>query len=225
MKFTSLISKFFLLCSSFSILSASSIDELKQILEDEYKKYYQSIFIKAMELKPQKPIVGDFKDYEFLSIEIISYKSRGYFKADFKHENAIKSLYFSYNMIADAYVLVAKNDMKKEQNVGMFDFKKQKMDINKIPQNAVFSIQSNLICKTNIKKDRIFTSSMFKTSFLINKNDNVVVEIKDGGLSVFVDMIALGSGNLGQKIKLKNKDGKIFYGIVKSHKNVLLLNL
>lgn len=221
----SLISRFFLLCFCCGFLYASSIDELKQKLEDEYAKHYKSIFIKAMDLKPQKQIVGDFSEYEFLSMDIIAYKSRGYFKADFRYQNDIKTLYFAYNMVADAYVLVAKNDMKKEQNVGIFDYKKQKLDINKIPKNAIFTIQNNLICKTNIKKDRILTSSMFKTTFLVNKNDNVVVEIKDGGLSVFVDMIALESGNLGQKIKLKSKEGKIFYGRVKSHKNVLMLNL
>lgn len=55
---------------------------------------------------------------------------------------------------------------------------------------------------------------MFKTKTLIQRNDSVYGIVRDGELSMMIELKAMQSGNLNQKIRLKNKDGKIVHGKV-----------
>ncbi|HEC1757326.1 TPA: flagella basal body P-ring formation protein FlgA, partial [Campylobacter lari] len=54
------------------------------------------------------------------------------------------------------------------------------------------------------------------------RNDSVYGVIKDGDLSMIIELKALQSGNLNQRIRLKNKDGKVVHGKVISKNYVEL---
>lgn len=68
----------------------------------------------------------------------------------------------------------------------------------------------------------ILKYNMFKTKTLIQRNDSVYGVIKDGDLSMIIELKALQSGNLNQRIRLKNKDGKVVHGKVISKNYVEL---
>ena len=57
---------------------------------------------------------------------------------------------------------------------------------------------------------------------LIKKGERVNAVLSDGALSIIVEVTALENGNLGETIKVKNNDKKVFSAQIVSKKQVMI---
>lgn len=159
------------------------------------------------------------KDYDncFLN-SAVKLNTQGIFRAICNNQNK----QFSYTLNATSKVLILKRNIAKDEIITINDVLQKNISFKQAPSDAVSVLNKDSYAKSFIKANSILTQNKLKPNYLINKEDSVVGIIDDGNLSVFIDLIALQNGLKGQKIRLKNNDGKIIYGEILNNKQVLI---
>lgn len=196
---------------------ASNFDEVKLALIKEFKTNYPQIEIISLELNTQSSLPEDFNQYVFLKLGNHNFeKADGFIKAEFKTpEQFKKNIFFKYFLKAKLEVLQSTRPISRNENLSPASFKIVKIPFDKVPSGILKKDEiANLIAKSNIKENMILKYNMFKTKTLIQRNDSVYGVMKDGDLSMIIELKAMQSGNLNQRIRLKNKEGKVVHGKV-----------
>ena len=89
------------------------------------------------------------------------------------------------------------------------------ISFDRVPLGALSSTDDlNIVSKTVIKKNAILKKNMFKEIDLIKRNDNIMGILKDLGVNMMVELKAIEGGKIGEKIRLKNKEGKVVEGLI-----------
>ncbi|EGX6882305.1 flagellar basal body P-ring formation protein FlgA [Campylobacter lari] len=225
LRFELFIKNIILLLFFYTLSFASNFDEVKLALIKEFKTNYPQIEIISLELNTQSALPEDFNQYVFLKLGNHNFdRADGFIKAEFKTpEQYKKNIFFKYFLKAKLEVLQSTCPISRNENLSPASFKILKIPFDKAPQGILKKDEiANLIAKSNIRENMILKYNMFKTKTLIQRNDSVYGVIKDGDLSMIIELKALQSGNLNQRIRLKNKDGKVVHGKVISKNYVEL---
>ncbi|WP_291952658.1 flagellar basal body P-ring formation chaperone FlgA [Campylobacter sp.] len=196
---------------------ASNFDEVKLALIKEFKTNYPEIEIISLELDTQSSLPQDFNQYTFLKLGNHNFdRSDGFIKAEFKTPKQYKkNIFFKYFLKAKLEILQSTRFISRNENLSPSSFKIVKISFDKVPNGILKKSEIvGLIAKSNIRENVILKYNMFKTKTLIQRNDSVYGIVRDGELSMMIELKAMQSGNLNQKIRLKNKDGKIVHGKV-----------
>ncbi|MCX2683004.1 flagellar basal body P-ring formation chaperone FlgA [Campylobacter sp. MIT 21-1685] len=212
----------FLVFFLFAFANASNLESVRQALTKEFQNNFPKLSITQIELKSTS-LPKDFENYKFLRIANAKLnKAQGFIRAEFiTPQNIHKNIFFRYFIQANLEVLRANRPIKKGQRLTELDYDLIVMDFDKVPLNALEATK-NLIAKTNINKNTVLKDSMFKAIALIHKNDSVVGILNAENVNVLIELIALENGNIGEKIKAKNKEGKTIQGVVVDKKRILL---
>lgn len=206
------------------ILEAGNLDLVKAALTKEYQNNFPQIIINQIDLKITS-LPKDFENFEFLRIANGKFnKAQGFLRAEFKTpQNISKNVFFRYFIRANLEVLRSTRAIKRGDRIGAFDYKIVMMDFDKVPNNALSKEDlNNLLAKNNISKNTILRQNMFKTTAIIKRNDQVIGVLKDKGIDVLIELVSLQSANLGERIRVKSKDGRVMQGIVMGKNRVLL---
>lgn len=215
---------FFFLFVFLSFVSAGNLDQIKIALNKEFTNNFPKIIITKIDLKTS-PLPEDFEEYEFVRLGSGRFtRSIGFGRAEFKNaKNEQKNVFFKYFVKARLEAVKSISAIKKDEKLQAFHYKGVLLDFDKIPLNALsLDDTQNLIAKNNIKKNTILKENMFKTNALIKKNDPIIGVLKDKSIDVLIELVALQSGNLNEKVRAKNKDGKVMQGIVIAKDRILL---
>ena len=214
----------FLFLFLWQFLEAGNLELIKAALTKEYQNNFPQIAIKQVDLKITS-LPKDFEQFEFLRIANGKFnKSQGFLRAEFKTpQNISKNVFFRYFIRANLEVLRSTRAIKRGDRLGALDYKIVLMDFDKVPSNALgVEDLNNLLAKSNISKNTILRQNMFKTTAIIKRNDQVIGVLKDSGVDVLIELVALQSANLGERIRVKSKDGKVMQGVVMGKNRVLL---
>lgn len=214
---------FFFICI-FSLCFANNIEKVKLALSKELQNNFSNISITKIDIM-DTPLPKDFDQYEFLRLANAKFnKAQGFLRAEFKTpKNIQKNIFFRYFVDANIEILKSKKPILKGEKLSPLDFNKVSMDFDKIPINALSTEEAkNLIAKVNINKNTILKRNMFKINALIKRNDPVIGILRDSNVDIEIELIALESANLGERIKVKNKEGKVMQGIVNGKNRILL---
>lgn len=206
------------------ILEAGNLDLVKVALTKEYQNNFPQIIINQIDLKITS-LPKDFENFEFLRIANGKFnEAQGFLRAEFKTpQNISKNVFFRYFIRANLEVLRSTRTIKRGDRIGAFDYKIVMMDFDKVPSNALSKEDlNNLLAKNNISKNTILRQNMFKTTAIIKRNDQVIGVLKDKGIDVLIELVSLQSANLGERIRVKSKDGRVMQGIVVGKNRVLL---
>lgn len=206
------------------ILEAGNLDLVKAALTKEYQNNFPQIIINQIDLKITS-LPKDFENFEFLRIANGKFnKAQGFLRAEFKTpQNISKNVFFRYFIRANLEVLRSTRAIKRGDKIDAFDYKIVMMDFDKVPNNALSKEDlNNLLAKNNISKNTILRQNMFKTTAIIKRNDQIIGVLKDKGIDVLIELVSLQSANLGERIRVKSKDGRVMQGIVVGKNRVLL---
>ncbi|EHV9956022.1 flagellar basal body P-ring formation protein FlgA, partial [Campylobacter jejuni] len=174
------------------------------------------IIISQIDLKITS-LPKDFDQYEFLRIANGRFnQAQGFLRAEFKTpQNIQKNVFFRYFIQANLEVLKSERAIKRGDKLGAFDYKNVLIDFDKVPLNALtLDDVDNLVAKSNINKNAILRANMFKTTALIRRNDPIIGVLSEANVDVLIELVALQSANMGERIRAKNKEGKVMQGIV-----------
>ncbi|TKX29923.1 flagellar basal body P-ring formation chaperone FlgA [Campylobacter estrildidarum] len=215
---------FFIFIIFLDLSHGASLEEIKLALVKEIKNNFPKIIITQIDLKITS-LPKDFNQYEFLRIANGRFnQAQGFLRAEFKTpQNIQKNVFFRYFIQANLEVLKSNRAIKRGNKLGAFDYKSVLLDFDKVPPNALnLEDANNLIAKSNISKNTILKENMFKTSALIRKNDSIIGILSDGNVDVLIELMALQNANMGERIRAKNKEGKVMQGIVIGKNRIIL---
>ncbi|EAI8703832.1 flagellar basal body P-ring formation protein FlgA [Campylobacter jejuni] len=197
-------------------IQAASLEEIKTALAKEFRNNFPKIIISQIDLKITS-LPKDFDQYEFLRIANGRFnQAQGFLRAEFKTpQNIQKNVFFRYFIQANLEVLKSERAIKRGDKLGAFDYKSVLIDFDKVPLNALtLDDVDNLVAKSNINKNAILRANMFKTTALIRRNDPIIGVLSEANVDVLIELVALQSANTGERIRAKNKEGKVMQGIV-----------
>lgn len=207
---------FFILVVFISLSKGANLEEIKLALAKEITNNFPKIIITQIDLRSTS-LPKDFNQYQFLRIANGRFEqSQGFLRAEFKTpQNLQKNLFFRYFVQGNLQVLKSERAIKRGQKLSPLDYRIISLDFDKVPPNALdVEDTNNLIAKNNINKNTILKENMFKTLALIRRNDPIIGILRDGNIDVSIELTALQSANMGERIRAKNKEGKVMQGIV-----------
>lgn len=205
-------------------IQAASLEEIKTALAKEFRNNFPKIIISQIDLKITS-LPKDFDQYEFLRIANGRFnQAQGFLRAEFKTpQNIQKNVFFRYFIQANLEVLKSERAIKRGDKLGAFDYKSVLIDFDKVPLNALtLDDVDNLVAKSNINKNTILRANMFKTTALIRRNDPIIGVLSEANVDVLIELVALQSANMGERIRTKNKEGKVIQGIVVGKNRIII---
>lgn len=195
----------------------------KNALKKYFAKKYKNIDILSLHVMPKSTLNDDFSNLTLQQINNVRmHKNKGSFVALYKNKkNMHKNIYFTFDIKAN---IKAYKAIRKIPNHSLLDtkfYEQVMIEIENIPKNPIQTIKSNtLIAKFDIKKGTILTTKQFNKKTLIRKGDVLQSYFKDKNLILQTQAQALENGNLGDVIKIRTNDGKIFDALIKAKKVV-----
>lgn len=215
---------FFVFLFFINLSYGANLEEIKFALAKEFKNNFPKLIITQIDLKITT-LPKDFNQYEFIRIANGRFnQAQGFVRAEFKTpQNIQKNVFFRYFIQANLEVLKSERPIQRGDRLSALDYKSILMDFDKVPSNALTPDDtSNLIAKSNINKNTILKENMFKTLALIRRNDPIIGVLSDGNIDVLIELTALQSANLGERIRAKNKEGKVMQGIVTGKNRIII---
>lgn len=215
---------FFVFLFFINLSYGANLEEIKFALAKEFKNNFPKLTITQIDLKITT-LPKDFNQYEFIRIANGRFnQAQGFIRAEFKTpQNIQKNVFFRYFIQANLEVLKSERPIQRGDRLSALDYKSVLMDFDKVPSNALTPDDaSNLIAKSNINKNTILKENMFKTLALIRRNDPIIGVLSDGNIDVLIELTALQSANLGERIRAKNKEGKVMQGIVTGKNRMII---
>lgn len=207
-----------------SLSYGANLEEVKIALAKEFKNNFPKLIIKNIDLKITN-LPKDFEQYQFIRIANGRFnQAQGFVRAEFKTpKNIQKNVFFRYFMQANLEVLRSERSIQRGDRLSALDYKSVLIDFDKVPSNALaLEDTHNLIAKSNINKNTILKENMFKTMALIRRNDPIIGVLSDGNVDVLIELTALHSADIGERIRAKSKEGKVMQGIVTGKNRMII---
>lgn len=104
-------------------------------------------------------------------------------------------------MQASSEALKSERSIQGGNKFGVLDYKSVLMDFNRVPSNVpILEDTYNSIVKNNINKSIILKENMSRTMALTRRNGPVIGALSDGNVDVLIELTALHSTDMGERI-------------------------
>ena len=196
-------------------------DKLKNFLEKKFLSYYPTMSINSITIKPNNKIPKGYKFKKVYFSKNSLKRENGNFSTIFSDGKNSKRVFFKYFIDATVQVLLANEDIRRGTPLSREFFTTIPIKFDNFYDRPVVDLR-NLEAKTFIVKGKILTSRMVRKIPDIHRNDEVTAEARDGGIVVDFMVRALEDGRIGEIIRVKRGDKKIFKAKVISSSKVLI---
>jgi len=149
-------------------------------------------------------------------------RERGNLSAIYSKDNHEKRVYFKYDIDAKVKVLVANTALRRGTILEKDFFDEKFIKFTNFYDLPVLNIQG-VELKTSIPIGKILTQRMIRKVPDIHRGDIITAEVRDGGVQLFITVVALQDGIKGEIIRVKRESGrKILNATVISNDKVLI---
>jgi len=194
------------------------ISELLQNKLSQYKRFeYKVVSPKTIDLS--KVVFDDERDtrlasgYAYLPVKIRSFSDN--------YKNSIITV--KLKLYED--VAVSTRDLKRKEILTSNDFRIEEREVSSLRSIAVKSLKklNTLRVKKNMKSGVILQDNMFEPIPDIKKGDRISGVYQRGVVKINFDVIARTEGVIGETIKVKRTDNKIFKAVITNSKQVKII--
>lgn len=214
-----------LICFCLALLANElHFEQIKFALAQEFKFKFQGLIINDIQLSNAN-LPKNFDKYYFLKLAQGRFdRASGYVRAEFKTpENIKKNVFFRYFIKAKLEVLRSNKELQRGDVLTGADYTLSLVDFDKVPPAIIYKDDDlNLLARTNIKKNSILRRNMFKANYLVKKDAILRGILEENEIKMIIELVALESGNEGDLIKVRNKDGKIMQALIINRNQVNL---
>lgn len=208
-------------------LDCSFMDIVKNSVLKEIYKNYGDLKINNFDITPQTKLPNDLFLYDIDNIKITDIRNEnGKFILFLRKKNDTnnrKILFFKYTLDAKIGAFIATNDINPKHVLNISDYRYEYIDLKDYKINALSDIpQKNIVSKQKIKRGSVLTSRQFSIMADVKKNSTINGIFIDNALSVNVEVRALDSGVIGDIIRVRTNDGKLFNAKIISKNGVLI---
>ncbi len=216
---------FLLLITTFSFASIN--ETIAEAVLVEFEKQYPCLDSDLPTIKATSPLPSNFKDYEFVGIKLrpnILRKRKGSFKVIFKTPKREKSIYFKFNIDATIDVFKAKHKLYNDKILLKNNYEKVSIKIDKLPSKVITcSMPKKLMTKNYISANSILTMNKFKYKKDVLRGTNIRAYIRNGMLVLETEATLLQDGDVGDIVKIKTDNGKLFRAkLISRYKAIIL---
>ncbi|QKF92222.1 flagellar basal body P-ring formation chaperone FlgA [Campylobacter sp. CCUG 57310] len=211
------------------IIFVKHCDEILKLQRDFLaavtNEYPRIKFSQIPTISAQSELPKDFSTYKFEKLFINSLNSqKGSFRATFiLPDSSVKSIFFRYEFKAKMPILRSSKQISAKHILSVLDYSLDEIDFGDFSKDYFTEIPvSKMISKQNIKAGEILAKRQFQMLSMIKKGDSIQAVFNDGSLNVSIEVRALEDGNLGDVIKVRGRDKKVFYATIISKKQVLI---
>ncbi|MBL0702705.1 MAG: flagellar basal body P-ring formation protein FlgA [Sulfurospirillum sp.] len=193
---------------------AGKKDEIAQAVLLEFEKLYPCIDAKLPTIKPSSPLPFDFKAYKLIKVNLKQSSFRrknASFQAVFQTPNNNKSIYFKFTINAFVDIFKAKHKLHNDTILSEDDYKKVSVKLDKLPSKIITcSMPKDLMTKNYISANSILTTNKFTHKKEILRGTAIQAYLKEGMLVLEIKAKVLKNGNIGDIVKIKTDNGKLF---------------
>ncbi len=211
-----------------STLTFANINEsIAEAVLIEFEKQYPCIDSDLPEIHSTSPLPLDFKDYKLIKVILrpnVFRKRIGSFKAIFKTPKKEKSLYFKFNIDANIDIFKAKHKLYNDKILSDNDYEKVSVKIDKLPSKVITcSMPKKLMTKNYVSANSILTMNRFEYKKDLLRGDKVRSYIRDGMLVIETEATLISDGDIGEVVKIKVDNGKVFKAkLISKHQAIIL---
>ncbi len=192
--------------------SPVNLSNIQKKIKKFYKKKYENINIKHIDLTPRGYIRSLPKEYEVTLPSKAHLRDHGtlYIKTDDK-----KKIFFDYKLKADLKVYVAKHTIKRDAELSVTNVTKKSIMLKKFKAMPLQSLKKELYqTKHSIKRGVIITLRDIKKLDLLRRGSSVHVSLHNGNVVIEFVAKALHNAKLGETTTLQRADGKRIKAVV-----------
>ena len=217
---------FLLLITTFSF--ANKLNIISEAVLSKFENRHPCLNINDLpKIKPTSPLPSDFKDYEFIKIKFRDYllrKRHGSFKAIFKTPSREKSIYFKFDIDATVDVFKAKHKLYNDKILSKNDYEKISIKLDSLPSKVITcNMPKKLMTKNYVSANTILTMNRFKHKKDVLKGTDILAYIRDGMLVLETEATILKDANIGDIVKIKTDNGKLFRAkLISKYKAIIL---
>jgi flagella basal body P-ring formation protein FlgA len=192
------------------------LSELNFELVKLYKSEYPSMIIKNITIEPAMNVQLNVPKLQRLELSPNAIKqASGMFSAVFIDSGLEKRIYFRYRILADIEVAKATHDIPRDKKIDISDVEFLFIPFERSYDKSISRDDINgMSAKRFIKTDTIIKNSDFIKTPIVIRNTTVVATLIEGELELDFEALALEDGSMGQIISVKNKNGKVYKGVV-----------
>lgn len=206
---------------------AGKKEKISDALMDKFLKKYPCLNIENIDIETNSPLPYDFQSYKLIKVDIKNNYLRkrvGSFRAIFKTFDSEKKIYLKYNIKATVDVFKAKHKLYNDKILHSSDYEKISIQLDKLPSKVITcKMPLNLMSKNYVRANSILTLNKFEHKRDVLRGTKIRTYIKDGMLVIEIEAIALKDANIGEIIKLKTDNGKIFNAkLISKYKAIIL---
>ena len=179
---------------------------IQKSIKKFYSQKYKNIKISAINVIPMHYLEKLPKKYSvhFNSRAYLSKKGILHIKTD---DN--KETFFKYKISATVPVLIARKNIKKDEELTNINTKKKSIILdrfNAMPLQDLY--KSKYQAKFTIKVNDIITKRDVIGLYLVKRGANINVSLNTAGIDIFFSAKALQNARLGESISVMRRDGK-----------------
>lgn len=187
----------FLFSSVFSIT-------IKEALSEQLSERFAGISIFALSIEQPKGVPSNIASYKLDNIIITSINgSKGGAMANFSKDGAGLNINFKFEMSAQMPVLFATTDIAKNEALSEANSKILPIEIENYDQSMLSSLPAGKLAKNNIKAGTPIKQNNLLTPKDVLRGDELIVEVRDGGVSIQTTGVAMSDANIGDIIEIR----------------------
>ena len=155
-------------------------------------------------IEQPRDVPSDIASYRLENIIITSINgAKGGAKAIFSKDGAGLNINFKFEMSAQMQVLFATTDIARNEAISEANSKILPIEIQNYDQIMLKEIPAGKLAKNNIKAGAPIRQNNILSPKDVLRGDELIVEIRDGGVSVQTTGIATTDANIGDVIEIR----------------------
>ena len=216
---------FLLLITTFTF--ANNLDTISEAVLIKFEEKYPCLDAQLPTITSNSPLPADFKNYKFIKLDLRKSafrKRKSSFKVLFKTPKKEKSIYFKFHINANIDVFKAKRKLYNDKILSKNDYEKVSIKIDKLPSKVITcSMPKKLMTKNYISANSILTMNKFEYKKDVLRGTGIRAYIRDGMLVLETEATLLNDGDIGEVVKIKTDNGKLFRAkLISKYKAIIL---
>lgn len=180
-----------------------------------FEEKYSCMEANLPNVKASSPLPHDFSTYEIKNVILSnnSYRnSSGSFQVIFNTPgDGEKKLYFQFTIDAKVDVFKAKYNLHNDKILSADDYEMVQVPLDRLPSKVITcSVPNKLMTKNYLRAGTLLSMQRFEYKKDVLRGASIRAYVKDGNLVIATEASLLEDGDIGDTIKVRADNGKVF---------------
>ncbi|WP_104747477.1 flagellar basal body P-ring formation chaperone FlgA [Helicobacter cetorum] len=187
-------------------LLALDLSALKEDIKGQYLKAYKTLDLKidAIELKvPERFANAVLESYDLGSKDTLKKDGVVFLNLKIQNEPNLR-LPVRYSVIGSIQAFKSSSVIKKDENITSNNTIQTRINFGSVESPLIIQSINQASAKVYIAPNTILTASKIQPLIIVRKNDMIMGVLKEGRITLEINLQALENGSLNQIIQAKN---------------------